>query len=1820
MDMDNSDFSDRVSVTDETTTTTTSEALSPSRDTGWALDLGMTGVSSLSLHQNEIAVVETVTIKSPLSMTTPSLTLKVHTEPPKTIPRVIELDPLSGGHGVISPLNVELSAQAAWSQTSSERVDLIATLSTHGRTLAQSTRSLEVLAPDQWSGAATYPESIASFITPQATEIVEFRQVIAEELKQLQASDNSLDGYQSNNPEKIAALTQAAWRALARQGFTYAEGAHDHRKRGQTVITPADLLKARTGNCVDLTLLFCAALESIGLNPMIVLTKSHCFAAVWQNDSTFSDIVHDDPTRLINRINQSTIIALECTLLCQAASFQEAAEAGKNKVQSLDPGECTIIDVSACRSYGLRPLSSERQSLSNENSSGQGERLKPAKPWTPELITPVTGEESIDGRLQRWLTKLLDITLRNRLLAHRELKNVIPLSTIHIDKLEDSLAKPGSHVTIKPRPQALEGNTLLNDDAEPPFDARAAMSSLTPTALQQHAKKLSKDAKTILSETGTNAAYLALGMLNFTVENKSYQAPIILIPIEIEHKSAGDSVRFKRSAEDPSINHCLIEYLRTKHDIDIEGLGEELPLDDAGVDVPGILAHVEKIITEANRPGWHITRRSALGIFQFRKWKIWRDLRDNPELIRNSALCQMLLERDAGDHGQFETNKKLSLRKLACPLPFDSSQEEAITASASKKSFVLVGPPGTGKSQTITNILAKAIHDGRRVLFVAEKAVALAVVERHLETVGLSSWCLNLHSDHANRASFLASIKDGLAAADRDANKSRDGRLTTLTDQAQMLMDSSQGVRSDLHEPRSSMPRIWDVAEEESRLPHLDSCQPPELYGEITPIPWKLNKEKQVSYERSAHQVAPIPQHPLRDLDQMTSDLVEFSDLINSTSEACHQLKSKLNNQHDFQPQNISLINLADIAKVDRARESVIISQPKSLALLREPWAKLGSKFKDQSRILIEFGQMKSVIEDSFAADSIQSLQPQAMLSSLRQARVAWAPLRWLATYRHRKQLAQFYRTSVPGNLAGLIKDLEQMLAYEQAKPQGEKAFANLKKLYSKLSTNLEHDQLKRIRHDLHLLEEAAESLERLTAKDARLAETCLASTETGRTAAWSSEMDCLVGSIEKLQRMTSRVQLTDLNLTDLWIKIESLKQGADQARDWKQWQETCREIGQSDLGWAIKALESNEITPDLWIDGSRGGLMRSWLQNEGRNLTSSFSNQQQSDLTETLSEIRGRTGADTSIAVSQRYHKAKADKNNRRAVSQTNPLAELTSIKRSIRRVLRDCGPMLKTLKPCVLASPLAVAQHLEIDDDNRFDLVVFDEASQIPPWDALAALMRSDACIVVGDPKQLPPTTFFSGTTGGPDEADAIVEDENDLEDLESLLHECLGANLPTQNLLWHYRSADESLITLSNRLYYSKNPMHTLPSNPMPHLDYGVHFHHIPDGLYERGGRKVNEREAEFIVGEIIRRLRRPASETNSHSMLVVSFNGAQQNLIDTLLEAALAKDPEARKAYELQAKTPEAIDIKNLENVQGDERDIVLLSVCYGKYAPDRPVSMNFGPLNQAGGERRLNVAITRARKELHVVSSVKADDLDLSRTSQQGPRDIHRFLLYAEHGPSVLPLRDAGNDSMRDINHSDGIELQLAAALEEQGWIVETRYGQSEDWRIGLVIKRPEDHCWRLGIETDGDLWANYDVMDREAVRPAVLRHKMGWHIHRVALRDWITNRDQVLSELNRHATSIDLPEVPAEADAQAVEINADHLLGTPEITTSSPTRTGSAPDTPEAPAVHLDGYDMDAIIDLSSKGKSAKEISERMQRPLPHIERSMAELQAAGIL
>lgn len=589
-----------------------------------------------------------------------------------------------------------------------------------------------------------------------------------------------------------------------------------------------------------------------------------------------------------------------------------------------------------------------------------------------------------------------------------------------------------------------------------------------------------------------------------------------------------------------------------------------------------------------------------------------------------------------------------------------------------------------------------------------------------------------------------------------------------------------------------------------------------------------------------------------------------------------------------------------------------------------------------------------------------------------------------------------------------------------------------------------------------------------------------------------------------------------DQSPADIADWLDALSQNVGDLAEWANFNAVKKECNDAGLGDFIVQALSDEIPPDNWETcfKRRFYLLISELMIHDRPLLQKFRGTLQSELIQRFRALDLMMIENAPVEIKSKLNINKPQSSWMQAGSaETTILRREFNKKRRImplRKLFHEVSNLIQVLKPCLMMSPLTVSQLL---DPNlfHFDLVVFDEASQIPPEYAIGAFLRANQVVVAGDRQQLPPTNFFHTI-----ETDEFEGDEDDGVDtsFESILNAFDSSGFRSLMLNWHYRSRDESLIAYSNYHFYD-NRLYTFPNSISDSPSTGLKFIYVKDGVYKKGvGARHNLKEAMTVAGLV----RDHLMNNPDLSLGIVSFSVSQRKAIEDAIDLLRKENPDLNALFSNDLAEP--IFIKNLENVQGDERDVIILSVGYGKDETGK-MTMNFGPINREGGARRLNVAVTRARHSLKLVSSIEPEDIDLSRVDSQGAKLLRNYLQVARDG-----VKSAYKDESvySDAEFDSPFEESVYQALSRRGVKLIPQLGVSQ-YRIDLAVVDPEQPGrYLLGIECDGAMYHSaFTARDRDRLRQQILEG-LGWKIHRIWSRDWIQNREaeieKVLSVIN----------------------------------------------------------------------------------------------------
>ena len=583
-------------------------------------------------------------------------------------------------------------------------------------------------------------------------------------------------------------MTAAVFGALQRRNISYIEPPASFEKGGQKIRTPSQILADGLATCLDLSVLVAACLEQAGLNPIIPIVTGHSLVGVWLTDDHFPEPAIDDVSRVRKRIDLREIDVFDATLVTHRpiVGFDHAERIAHSHLGRLAAFDCAV-DLKNARNSSIRPLPNEHEQPAaprTENRQEQSDDLIDP-PTTDEHIavaeqfhqgSPTSREPEGPGtKLEKWRNKLLDLSLRNRLLNYKRTKRAVPLVVSSIARLEDKLAA-GVTFQLFPKPvlpdlgpntdSVLEADRL-SDYLEAQMKARRLHTDLTEKELTGRLTTLYRQSRMSREEGGANTLFLAVGLLKWFEAPSSQTerlAPLLLLPLEMHRKSVGSPFKIELGEDDGILNVSLLQKLKGDYGIELSGIDHvDLPTDASGLDVPLILQAFREAVRDQAR--WEVVESGDISLFTFNKFLMWNDLNARlDDLMANPVVKQIVDDEPlVGGEGQGicqveDLDNQVHPKDVLCPLDADSSQLQAVLSTAQGASFVVHGPPGTGKSQTITNLVAHCVGKGQRVLFVSEKMAALGVVHERLDQIGLGPFCLELHSNKARKAAVAKEL------------------------------------------------------------------------------------------------------------------------------------------------------------------------------------------------------------------------------------------------------------------------------------------------------------------------------------------------------------------------------------------------------------------------------------------------------------------------------------------------------------------------------------------------------------------------------------------------------------------------------------------------------------------------------------------------------------------------------------------------------------------------------------------------------------------------------------------------------------------------------------------------------------------------------------------------------------------------------------------------------------------------------------------------------------------------------------------------------
>lgn len=1333
----------------------------------------------------------------------------------------------------------------------------------------------------------------------------------------------------------------------------------------------------------------------------------------------------------------------------------------------------------------------------------------------------------LNEALERARNELLDLGLRNPLLNFRTMKArglqiIDGRSAVVLD-------------TLIGREQPLYFAPVAS--SEP---AQAAENELhTPYEPEHLQKRLlySQDlAQSTIQEKGANILFLAVGMLYWRPKDRPHlvRAPLLLVPVAIQRATIKEHFYIEHTGTSLAENLTLKTKLAQDFDIELPSY----PLEETDFKtLSTAFDQIRSVLPKGE--DWRVEHNEVeLGFFAYNRFILYDDLNPSKWTSTHSPVLNALY----GEHGFHElqsvvkkgelVDKYMSHAKNHLILEADSTQLMSLIDARQGMNLVIQGPPGTGKSQTITNLIGEALGQGKRVLFVAEKLAALEVVKRKLAGLGLDDLALELHGHKTTKRDFAAALSQSLTLG----SPTHDGTLPEL--------DDLKRVETTLNDHSFLMNR-----------PVIKNGPTPfEAYGQLIALEQKLSGADWSAFESEFEQMCQALR--LRTADEMTNAV----GLMRQIEDWRRQFGLPTN--HPFTEMGLtqadpSLLDeireaTADwhqatgacLADIDHVRTVLNVPRPNDL-IAAENLISFGEKLQDAPYLIgfdtanqkAWFDQANEIVELLTAGQRLSQLQatyeplliPEAWSADLLQLRgqlmvSSSGVFRHLSSsYRDAKQtLAGLCRDTVPTGRDAQLVWVDAILEVQRLRPIVNNGMPFLQSIIGpERLTDIESaDWTDLLTASLWLIVQHQE------VQAGNLPVALLDWLQAGIT--YDQRTD-IYPILQKARKTISALNKAHHKLNTLIetsgevMRSQSLDMYAQQVATMTQAPERLLEMVdfrrlQSEM--RRQRLETAFPFVENWTDGATHladlvefGWMSSLTQQivQTNAHLENFDGATHDEAVDTFRSLDKKWLAFNRVRLAHAHREGYTSMNAGGISDILISESQKRANNRPIRELIALAGERIQQMRPLFMMSPLSIATFLP-PGEIEFDLVIFDEASQVRPVDALGAILRGKQTIVVGDNKQLPPTSFFDTAsprrnraeneddeTGFWGEGAWWEDDEPELENLEneeaeSILDLFLARGAPQRMLRWHYRSQHESLISLSNREFYDHNLV-LFPSPDGERSYSGLQLNYNPHTVYDRGNSRTNRLEAADVATAVLKHARNHPEL----SLGVATFSSAQQQAIQLELERVQAENSDCEPFFKRHEHEP--FFVKNLENVQGDERDVIFISVGYGR-DQDKKVRLNFGPLNGRGGERRLNVLITRSRLRCVVFTNLTSEDIDLKRSDSVGVAAFKAYLAYAETGE--LPVvAEQPDDRERPFFES------VKQVLEDAGHTVEARIGRG-GVEVDLAVRL--ENGQNIAIELDGrDYHRALSARDRDRIQQEVLT-RLGWDVHRLWIHDWFRDR------------------------------------------------------------------------------------------------------------
>ena len=1596
-------------------------------------------------------------------------------------------------------------------------------------------QDVDVFARDQWLAAKDYRVITAAFVQPNHPDVNRVLKLAGEILKA--AGHPGISGYQGVSSGQHHRIAEAIFKALQTFVTIYINPPASFETIGQKLRPIDRVLDEKAGTCIDLACAYASCLEQAGLHPIIYLVSGHAFAGYIAKEQHLPAPVIEEWSAIQSLIDSKLLVAVETVCITDGKTFEEAvSRTQENLVERDIEGQIqmrAIIDVALAHVQGILPLPAR---VLRDNVITVVIDNGPKSPPVIERRDATTRKllpESVPARVQAWKNSLLDLSFRNRLLNLRPdrygLKLMLPVG--HLGEIEDRLNNEEvlkllglgglNSVQIEVYQR---GGPQGDEVIDGLFNAGQLLVPVDAARFKPLVSRLKSEAGLQEEESGANCLYLVVGTVKWGAKYGDYESPLFLIPIRIRGLRGLNIAEIQMdSTQSTTVNYCLIEALRLREQLTLQWFSDDMS-DDLGLDIEAGLEELRKEFRDKGLDvaGFSVNQSVHIAVLDFKKFRLWKDLSDHwKEFTENSAVKHLVeTPRETFQDPAAKNLESLVVNdaSVMCAQSADGSQINAIERALAGSSFVLQGPPGSGKSQTITNLLANAMYRGKKVLFVAEKQSALQEVQERLEEVMLWPYCLSLHDSDTKPEELRTQLRDALEQKPSISEKTHE----TNEDEFAATAKHLDNYRRNVYEPNRAG---FSFANAYFRLGELGDgpiAQVARPFLDFEKDKVEMLRRGLLNLDDLTRPARVSKQHPwciAGPVSFEALDRAELSKELAAVLATCKELTSIASRPiSEFQSTIISITSLemlADVLYLREIQEMPSTSDWQSIA--KGNWAtNVHAVLNDLANELLSVSSLVAGKETFLRRTDLNAALPE-----IAEAADSFAIGR---KKRLRQALGPFlevidHEGLEPDAIAEAVIKIAHVAGRLQVLCESLKSMNGLNFLLAEVPvTELD---IFALRKRVTVLTRIALGLSDVGTSGAALRE--LVSSQEMAVPGISEKFYVAVSAISVL---ANRLKSSDESVARWSAESGIVSAASERSREaweeamrsgnflslqrWLNLQEYLTEYRSAGLIEMASAIEDGTLVAEDAPKAFERGLLITTIEvrAEETNLDvfdSAAQNRRVKAFITALNDRKER--AQKAIP----YYLFKARKISagvttgkvgdfRREINSPSKRRR----GRSIRHLIERYPEIISDLVPCFLMSPDSVAQFLP-PGSIKFDIVVFDEASQIMVADAIGSIGRSASCVIVGDSKQMPPTKIGAVDTSEDENTSDLIEDVADIEDEESILDEAVRAGFHQELLTWHYRSQDESLIAFSNENYYDSR-LSTFPSPVEFRSDCGVFYRRV-EGQFDHGKSRTNLIEAKAIVEEIIKRLDDPTTANLSYG--VVTLNIQQRNLIGDLLDQN--DDARIREMRETDDKK-KRLFVLNLENVQGRERDVIIMGTAFSKRVGGGSLPLNFGPITNKGGERRLNVAVTRAKRQFVVVSSFDPEEMAGAKTL--GMIHLREYLKTARR----RSVRSEVETSRYET--TPYVEL-IAKRLEERGIKVQLGKGLSK-FKIDMALTLPEmGDSWLVAALFDSEEWSHRPLaIDRDALPVTVLEKVMKW---RSVVRVWMPairlELDEVINEL-----------------------------------------------------------------------------------------------------